>query len=170
MNARAGGRRSPFERGKAPSTAVEKAWERRKVCFTRVKTISGLLKALSTPVEGAFRFSKPLSTRVKTISDPSKTLSTRVEGASGYLDVLSTRVEAYAVNNSVDRYRSPVSGSNTTMFFPSFSGSVANAVAAYTAAPDEIPTKTPSSRANSRAVRIASSPGTVIIWSTTPLS
>ena len=43
-----------------------------------------------------------------------------------------------------DRYRSPVSGSRTTMVFPAFSGRLASSIAANAAAPEEIPTSTPS--------------------------
>ena len=48
------------------------------------------------------------------------------------------------VNKEVLRYRSPVSGSSTTMVLPAFSGRFASSMAAQAAAPEEIPTSTPS--------------------------
>lgn len=69
---------------------------------------------------------------------------------------------------TVERYLSPVSGSNATIVFPSFSGSLASSTAAYTAAPEDIPTSNPSFSASSRLVRIASSFVTRRILSTTP--
>ena len=47
-------------------------------------------------------------------------------------------------NKVVDKYLSPVSGNNTTIFLPLFSGLLANTVAACIAAPDEIATNNPS--------------------------
>ena len=63
---------------------------------------------------------------------------------------------------SVDKYLSPVSGSNTTIFLPLFSGLLANSVAAKAAAPDEIPTNNPSVFAKALEVSKASSFFTVI--------
>ena len=70
---------------------------------------------------------------------------------------------------TVERYLSPVSGSNATIVFPSFSGSLASSTAAYTAAPEDIPTSNPSFPASSRLVRIASSFVTRRILSTLPV-
>ena len=72
--------------------------------------------------------------------------------------------------NTVDKYLSPVSGNSATIVFPSFSGSRASCRAAYTAAPEEMPTNKPSFCASSRDVRMASSPSTWMISSTTELS
>ena len=44
----------------------------------------------------------------------------------------------------VDKYRSPVSGKMTTIFFPLFSGRLATSIAAKAAAPEEMPTSKPS--------------------------
>ena len=44
----------------------------------------------------------------------------------------------YSANRGVDRYRSPVSGSRTTMVLPADSGRWAICRAAHTAAPEEI--------------------------------
>ena len=52
--------------------------------------------------------------------------------------------------NSVERYRSPVSGSSATIVLPSFSGNLARRAAAATAAPEEMPTSNPSYFASSR--------------------
>ena len=50
----------------------------------------------------------------------------------------------YSANKSVDRYLSPESGSNTTIFLPDFSGRLARITPAFKAAPEEMPTKMPS--------------------------
>ena len=47
------------------------------------------------------------------------------------------------VKSQVERYRSPVSESNATTIFPSFSGLPATRNAAHTAAPDDIPASIP---------------------------
>jgi hypothetical protein len=65
----------------------------------------------------------------------------------------------------VDKYLSPLSGNNTTIFLPLFSSLCANSLAAYNAAPDEIPMNTPSLLTTSAPVLNASSLETVIISS-----
>lgn len=55
-----------------------------------------------------------------------------------------------------------MSGNNTTIVFPLFSGLFANSVAANVAAPDDIPTKNPSFLAISLEVLNASSFSTFI--------
>ena len=51
------------------------------------------------------------------------------------------------LNNAVDRYLSPESGSSATIVLPLFSGLFARISAAFNAAPEEIPTRTPSALA-----------------------
>ena len=63
----------------------------------------------------------------------------------------------FYTKSEVDKYLSPVSGSNTTIVFPSFSGRFASSVAANSAAPEEIPTSTPSVLATSLDVSNAAS-------------
>ena len=58
---------------------------------------------------------------------------------------LSSAPSPYSAYMAVERYRSPESGSSTTMVFPAFSGRFASSSAAHRAAPEEIPTSTPSS-------------------------
>ena len=67
-----------------------------------------------------------------------------------------------SAKSGVDRYLSPVSGSRTTMVFPSFSGRFASSIAAETAAPEEMPTRMPSLLPMSLPVEKASSSRTAI--------
>ena len=69
------------------------------------------------------------------------------------------------LNNGVDKYLSPESGSNATIVFPLFSGLLARISAALSAAPDEIPTRIPSDTANALPSANASSFSIVIISS-----
>ena len=62
----------------------------------------------------------------------------------------------------MDKYLSPESGNIATIFFASFSGRLANSIAAVTAAPDEIPTNIPSFAVSCAAVLNADSLSTVI--------
>ena len=57
----------------------------------------------------------------------------------------------------MERYLSPVSGSNATIVLPLFSGRLASSIAAQRAAPDEMPTSTPSLLPKSLPVANASS-------------
>src|SRR5581483_4843430 len=66
---------------------------------------------------------------------------------------LLDRVHAVSSNSQVLRYRSPVSGSTTTMRLRALSGRAAISSAACSAAPLEIPARIPSSRASCRATR-----------------
>src|ERR1017187_2707701 len=70
-----------------------------------------------------------------------------------------------SANSGVLRYRSPKSGTTTTISLPAFSGRGATWTAAQTAAPDEMPTSSPSSRAIRRAMSNAASFCTVRISS-----
>ena len=82
------------------------------------------------------------------------------EGVKNIYEALVNRnYNGYSSNayNTVERYRSPVSGNRATIVLPAFSGSSASFRAAYTAAPEEIPTSNPSFCASSRLVRMASS-------------
>src|SRR5271165_3827237 len=54
-------------------------------------------------------------------------------------------------NSAVLRYRSPESGSTTTMVLPAFDGRLAIRAATATAAPHEMPDRIPSSRVSRRA-------------------
>ena len=74
-------------------------------------------------------------------------------------------VSNYSEKTGVERYLSPVSGSNTTIVLPSFSGLKATLVAAKAAAPEEMPTKRPSILASVLLVAKASSFSTVMISS-----
>jgi hypothetical protein len=72
-------------------------------------------------------------------------------------------------NKAVDKYLSPVSGNNTTITLPLFSGLFAICVAANAAAPEDIPTNSPSVFASFLDVSKASSFLTLYISSTTSL-
>ena len=69
------------------------------------------------------------------------------------------------MKGAVDKYLSPESGSNATIFLPLFSGLCARIVAAFKAAPEEIPTSTPSLTANALPSANASSLSIAIISS-----
>ena len=69
------------------------------------------------------------------------------------------------LNNGVDKYLSPESGSNATIVFPLDSGLLAIWIAAESAAPDEIHTRIPSDTANALPSANASSFSIVIISS-----
>lgn len=69
------------------------------------------------------------------------------------------------LNNAVDKYLSPESGSSTTIVFPTFSGLAAKILAAFNTAPEDMPTSIPSLTANARPSMNASSFSTVIISS-----
>src|ERR1017187_10530467 len=70
-------------------------------------------------------------------------------------------------NSSVERYRSPKSGSTTTINLPACLGSRATFTAACTAAPEEMPTSRPSSLSSRRAMAKASS---LVTWTTSSIS
>ena len=156
--------------------------------------IEGIFKALARSIKMAirrdiYRFELPSTKRALVICEKNTTVFVH-EYSSGFsLNTIVFIHKHYSVFDSdsmtsdkpikayrgysskayrtVERYLSPVSGSNATIVFPSFSGSLASSTAAYTAAPEDIPTSNPSFPASSRLVRIASSFVTCRILSTT---
>ena len=57
---------------------------------------------------------------------------------------LSPNSNFYSEKSAVEKYLSPLSGSNATIVFPLFSSFRASSTATLKAAPEDIPTKSPS--------------------------